>query len=483
MIVKKIFLNIIFILIALGMLYLLANALRDKSTTLSAMYSEPDNTLDVIIVGSSHVNSGYIPNILWEQNNLSACNVFSWSQPMWTSYHYIIETLKTQSPKVIVLELYGMLYGHSYIQPVEIDKTNYANSFNIDISLNYLRLIKTAENVGIEITPFENFLNLPKYHTRWKNLDWNTITYNPHDDKDYLKGYGLSYLVEETLVQPQFDTDTVFQPYEFAVEYLEKITMLCEKEGIELIFTLTPYIYNEREVEIYNWIENYSEQNDIEFYNYNGADGERIGIDITADLFDSGHLNYYGANKVTQDLSSVLERYITAEKSDNDNSVGLNEDFARYERVIAANEIMTEVDIDKYLSLALADEAYSLFIINDSEILSDEFFDILKQNDVPMPNDREHFTAAINVNKEQIVDADDVSFELFSQVGTVSFVFESEEVHIALNGKNAVSEQGGFKMVLYDNILERPLETVVEIDGVLSHREFTSDIINGFKRG
>ena len=70
--------NLLFAALVTVLLVFFSWLLRDRATTLSAMYSEPDNSLDVLIVGSSHVNSGYIPNILWEENDASACNVYSW---------------------------------------------------------------------------------------------------------------------------------------------------------------------------------------------------------------------------------------------------------------------------------------------------------------------------------------------------------------------------------------------------------------------
>ena len=464
------------------MLFALSNLLRDKETTLSAMYSEPNNTIDVAIVGSSHVNNGYIPNILWENNNLSACNVYSWSQPMWTSYHYIKETLKTQSPEIIVLEMYGMMYGHSYIQPQEIDKTNYANSFNIDLGLNYLQLIKTAEQVGIELRPYENFLNLPRYHTRWKTLNSKMLTYNPHKDRDFLKGYGLTFASDSNLQNPNIKTDVVYQPYEFSVEYLEKIVQLCEKENIQLIFTMTPYVYSEREVEIYNWIDIYSKEHNIPFLNYNGDDGQRIGVDFSTDLSNMGHSNYFGAVKITEDLSRLLKEYSNKQKMDNKAYEMLNQDYEKYQRVILANDIMTVETLNEYIALALKDENYTLFIINSGVDIENSFFDILQEYKITLPKDKSKFTLAINVDGNNLLDKENIDFKLFSKQGNVKFNFAPDQAEIYLNNQPVFSQASDFKIVLYDNKLERPLETVALVGQTLKHKEFTSDIINIFKK-
>ncbi len=477
---KQLIYSLIFIGLSFAMLFFISNFLRDRQTTLSAMYSEEDYTLDALIVGSSHVNNGYMPNILWEENNISACNVYSWSQPMWTSYHYIKESLKTQSPKVIVLEMYGMMYGHSYIQPSEIDKTNYATSFNIDIGLNYFQLIQTAENVGIEITPYEEFLNLPRYHTRWKML-FDLESYNPHEDRDFLKGYGITFQNNEALENPNIKTDTVFTPYEFSVEYLNEIVELCRSEEIELIFTLVPYVYNEREVEISNWIENYAKENNIEFYNYLLEDGDRINFNYSEDLSDNGHLNYYGAKKVTEDLSDILKNYLDIKKEDNLDYINLNEDYKKYERVIKANNVMTQNDLNEYIKLALEGE-YTMFIANSGANLNDEFFKILLDAGININQNKTNFTLGINVDGENIINQDIIEFNLFNSDGDVKFDTLNENAKIYLNDVEVLSNESNFKIVLYDNILERPLETVALNGEVLSHKEFTSDIIGLFKK-
>ena len=42
------------------------------------------------------------------------------------------------------------------------------------------------------------------------------------------------------------------------MEYLDKIVALCEKKDVDLIFTMIPYLYNETEVKIDNWLEDYA---------------------------------------------------------------------------------------------------------------------------------------------------------------------------------------------------------------------------------
>ena len=53
-----------FVLLAGLMILAFAQLLRDRETTLSSFYSEPKGTVEAIVVGSSHVNSGVMPAAL-----------------------------------------------------------------------------------------------------------------------------------------------------------------------------------------------------------------------------------------------------------------------------------------------------------------------------------------------------------------------------------------------------------------------------------
>ena len=467
----------IFLLLMLFSIGGISYILSDRETTFSAVYSEPKNSVDVLIVGSSHVNSGYIPSLLWGSNGLSAVNAFSWSQPMWVSYHYIAEALKSQSPEYIVLEMYGMVYGHSYIMPEEIDKTSYNNSFNIDPGFNRWQLMKTSEKCGIDLRNAEDFLYISRYHTRWKNFNLSYLAYNSHKQHDYLKGYG--YLTNAAgLGKPNVEiNDELLQPYEYCVEYLDKIVDLCNKKGIKLIFTMTPYIYAREETGVINWVDNYAREHNIPFFNYlYGDDCERIDFDYNTDLSDMGHCNYYGAVKITDDLCNYFKSlgYTGENKSEHSYRDMLQTDYEKFERVPAITELMEESNLSQWIKNCDGDNNITLYInvtdnntkneisscVDDISFLTDNFAVISKY-------DYEFEDNAVIAN-------------LFDKEGRVTFDDTSSEIYL-----NGTAVPGGenhkIKIVLYDNVLERPVHTLWFDGDKFNSKEFTSDIINNYK--
>lgn len=478
---KKTLRIISFLLLLAVFLFASSWMLRDRQTTLACLYSEPDNSLDVIIVGSSHVNSGYIPNILWQENNAAACNVFSWSQPIWVSYHYIKEALRSQSPKVVVLDLFGATYGHSYIVPEEIDKTSYANSFQMDLSLNFFEMLTTVERCGIDLRNYEDFLNIPRYHTRWKQFSLNMLSYNPHKMKDPLKGYGLGLATAPFEIASAQDTEPQV-PYEYCVEYLDKIVDLCKKEDIKLIFTLTPYVYGEQEPPIYSWLSQYAKQNNIVFLNYNGADGDRVGFDAATDLQDMGHVNLYGAQKITNDLSDYLKKnFDFGTKEQHSNYVQLNNDYITYQRILSVQDILVESDTETFFNMLSKDSQFTVFGMYSGNLpKTEEKIRNMLSQDGEVPQTIQSIIWRPGSSPEY--NQPKVEFSLFDKKGSVRFDYEGKAIY--LNEVAAPRHGDIATFVLYDHVLQRPIDVAYinsDKPDTVSHREFTSDILPSYR--
>ncbi|MEG2082854.1 MAG: hypothetical protein RR011_06455, partial [Oscillospiraceae bacterium] len=344
-----------FAVLALGLIFAMGQLFRDKDTTLASFYSEPKNTIDVITVGSSHVNSGVIPAVFWQDYGINAHNVYSWSQPIWISYHYIKEALRLQSPKVVVVDLYGMMYGNSSEQPVEIDKVNYRNSFSIDPSLNFLEMTQTVADCGIDLKNPIDFLNPIRFHTAWKNLSAKNFTENPHKRHDFLKGYGVQAGVCGAKKADTSVEDLPREPYDTAVRYLDKIVKLSQKENFQLVFLMLPYEFMPEERELFAWLKSYAQQKEIPFLNYCEEDGDRIGFDYAEDFADPGHANYGGAYKLTADIASFVSSKYLQTPTVPKNAQQLDIDAQQMYRVLEVNKALTENTAD-YFSYLSKDE-------------------------------------------------------------------------------------------------------------------------------
>ncbi len=81
-----------------------------------------EDSLDILVLGSSHAYVDINPAVLWSEYGIAAYDLCGSNQPMWNTYYYLKEALKTQTPKVVVLEAYCVSLDLEYIDEVTLYK-------------------------------------------------------------------------------------------------------------------------------------------------------------------------------------------------------------------------------------------------------------------------------------------------------------------------------------------------------------------------
>ncbi|MCZ9939948.1 hypothetical protein [Brachyspira hyodysenteriae] len=91
---------ICFIAIFITLLWFSSRVLRFKNDNGiyqgDSFYEQRTNSIDVMFMGSSHVHYNINPAILYNEYGIAAYNFTSGSQPIWSTYHYLVEVLKYQ---------------------------------------------------------------------------------------------------------------------------------------------------------------------------------------------------------------------------------------------------------------------------------------------------------------------------------------------------------------------------------------------------
>ena len=78
------------------------------------IYRQPEDSVDVLAVGTSLTYAGINTNVLWSEFGIASYNLCSAEQPFWVSYYTIKEVLKTQHPRVILLDAKPSIYERDY---------------------------------------------------------------------------------------------------------------------------------------------------------------------------------------------------------------------------------------------------------------------------------------------------------------------------------------------------------------------------------
>ena len=124
-------------------------------------YKIPKNSVDLLFIGSSHSYCTFNSRLFDHYLKCNSLNLGTDAQSLPITYSAILEILKNQNPKVIVIEVYpiGRRTGTPALRP-HLDTMTF--------SINKLRLIKNS----LPIANWGNhFSNTIYYHSRWKEFN------------------------------------------------------------------------------------------------------------------------------------------------------------------------------------------------------------------------------------------------------------------------------------------------------------------------
>ena len=298
---------LVFALLAGVLLAYTDRVLWNKSGTILGFYEEPKNSMDVLYLGGSHSNAAISPTQIYQEHGYTGYVLYSWSQPIWTSYHYLKEGLKRQKPKVVVLDSFGLVYGHTYISDVDVNNVSNEWSLLIPPSLNRMQLAMAMSRCQTDHRPFYRYASLLEYHNRWKVVTKEDLLWPFQSYATTGKGYGPIYTQEAfpQVIPPEHPVPGGMEPQ--CLEYLQKFIDLSKKEGFQLVLLTLPYVAQPQEFEIYQQAYELCRENGVAVLDYfDPATAAQAGFDWETDLAEHAHVNHRGAAKLTKHLGRWL---------------------------------------------------------------------------------------------------------------------------------------------------------------------------------
>ena len=308
---KKKFFCCVCILIAMGIILGFAQVLLQpkymttarEGALIAEYYLEEGQAHDVLFVGDCEVYESFTPPTLWEEYGITSYIRGSAQQLAWQSYYLLEETLQYETPRVVVFNVLSLKYGEPQDEAY--------NRMTLDgMRLSFAKM----RAVFASMTEEEFFLSyifpLLRFHSRWKELGAEDWKYLFSRDLVSHNGYLMQTGVKAAgdVVDPSPLADYTLPAT--SMEYLERMRLLCEENGIELVLIKSPtnnwkyYWYDEWDVQICN----YADEHQLSYYNFIPL-CEEIGIDWNTDTYDAGvHLNVYGAEKLTSYFGEILCR-------------------------------------------------------------------------------------------------------------------------------------------------------------------------------
>lgn len=301
------------LIVLLGINNVLKFKYSDGIYDLTKFYELNSNSVDVLILGSSHAFEDINTGVLWNEYGMASYILGGSKQPLWNTYYYLKEALKSQTPELIILEGYMLCNELDYMDDSTIIKNNFGLKWSIDKIESII--VSSSKERWMEF-----FLEYEQYHNRYMELSDVDFLVNQGNELycDW-KGFGCNmdtYQAESIDVTYVNDRTPLHEKTE---KYYRMIIELAQEKDIPIVIVVSPYAnITIEDQEMYNMAGDIAEEYDVEFVNYN-LYIQDIGIDYSCDAADASHLNYIGNKKYTLYLGRyICENYDVSDRR-NDN--------------------------------------------------------------------------------------------------------------------------------------------------------------------
>lgn len=273
--------------------------------------------IDVALFGGSHGCNGFNPHEIYMNYGLTAYNFSLSGEPIYITYYHLKEMYNMRKPRVVVLDLYYL-----GLKKKEFSHNEYI--FDAVRCFRYSRnrlemVMNTMENSGLRMRAM---LPLTQYHSRFDSLTKQDFLRQPDTTNDYLLGsqyYFDRNAGEEISFEAWNDTEESGGINARNKEYLQKIIDLAKENGSEILLVDIPHNHDdsgapdewvENEYMVMNEAKQIAGKNGIKYLQYDDKIMKEINFVPEEDMFNKGHMNYWGSVKTSGYLGKwLLENY------------------------------------------------------------------------------------------------------------------------------------------------------------------------------
>lgn len=285
-----------------GIIHGLGEIVRPVNTdpmfnTIKTFHDMPHHSIEVIGYGSSHMWCSLDVMEMYKKYGIGAYNYGCDWQHINTTKLFLRDSLRTQSPKVVLIETYLV---NELLQDLDMNGEIYYTKAidEFDGKWHYLK-----QCFGNNMERWVSYyIPLCAFHDNWINLEKGNFLKNA-SSRNFYETMGFLYNEEITLVtipeQSVLESENLSNG---AMEILDEIVAICSEKDIKIIFYTAPYqgsyLYG-------NAMKQYAKRNGCVYFNLFEYVNE-IGINEETDFSDEGHLNNSGAMKVADFLGEYI---------------------------------------------------------------------------------------------------------------------------------------------------------------------------------
>lgn len=429
-------------------------------SSVESFYELEENVVDVLFLGSSHCYCTINNASIWEEQGIASFSLSISGQDMAGTYHCLVEALKTQTPKLICVEVFN-----ATVKGYEVVGNLYRNTLSLKYSKNFYDAVDSMV-VAEEDKP-TYWLKWPIIHTRYAELQREDF------ERDYPAyiGYSAAFKsqpMSEVILYKGNETLAIPQENE---EWLHKIIDLAEEKDIPLCFFVSPCIVEEYQQMQLLYIEQLAEKRGIPYLNTISLMDE-LKIDVTQDFMDRNHTNHFGSKKVSEYMAEYLKQNYELPDRRGDSRYQLWDENAEIREHEWQNYLLKSVqDIKGYLDLIGTMKKYTVVVATCGEYQVEGFdlYDCLQTAGIG-----EDFYTSDGVwifNNQQLVYTSNAANLLEHQELTGGDLLVSSNAgakSIVINKQECKKVNDGINIVVYDNLLG----TIVDKVGFMATQQY-----------
>ena len=302
----------------------------DMTNKVGGFYNEEDR-FEVMYFGPSHAYAAFSPLAIWEETGVKSYVLATQQQPMWATYTYVKEALKTQSPALVVVEFRMAFSDQEYFAEKDTIPVSYA--YMDDLALSWDKVKLAGQSAPDWESRFGLLFNFMMYHSRWKEMHRSDFTFRRSQVRDPYKGFVMLAPQETPQPRPPIETVGGTPPLLEKNQYwLEEIIKLCQEKGVELWLIKTPCNLELEEKPMLNTVKATAERYNVPFHDFNE---DYYSMGLTQDMFyDAHHLDALGADRFSRYFAGVLAVARPNLETDPDN-VAWAADLEEYKAALA----------------------------------------------------------------------------------------------------------------------------------------------------
>lgn len=321
---------------------------------IGGFFLEPEDSLDVALIGASELYTGFCSPLAWNHSGFTS---YSLCYAGMLATHYkpaVQEVMAHQNPKLYVIEINGFTCDDEY----QNDLTK-AHTFLDSVPNDKLRKQLIKDTVPQE-SQAEFHFPIIKYHENWKYIRSFLVCLR---NRIYMALFGQTmtkaYANKKNVLKSDKPKKYTPKPGKIADDSLTDLLEFFKDNNVEnVLFVRFPHCVDNKNPEVYENIKNkvlsYG-------YDYKDFESERQNLNLipTKDFYHYGHLNVFGQEKFTPVFADyIVSNYDVKSEHSEEITESWNKSWEVTQKVLKATE--TEEPVEKDINFYYEINGYLL---------------------------------------------------------------------------------------------------------------------------